>query len=400
MVSGIITCLIILMKKRKYLLNSAGKFHNFEIGRELLKKNQLSKIISGYPWFKLKKEGIPKKFVDANGLIRILREPIIKLRSFKQIDHFLNIYGLQKIDKITSKIIDKDDEIDVLIAQSSCGLESGKNTKNKGKLYVCDRTSTHIDFQNNILQEEYKTLNLDYIPMNNWYLDRERKEYEEADMILVPSNFNKSTFGDNLNDKVKVLEFGVNNKIFFRNENIKKSNTYFDILFLASKSVRKGLHYLIEAFKKFKHPNKRLHVIGSKTSDNHFYEKKLQQENIIIYGHVDHLKLNDLINTCHVYVLPSIEEGFAFTISQVAAAGCPVIITENTGAGDFVRKSNCGFVIPIRSINSIVDKLTLLAEDKILLKELSLNAENYSKENNWETYVKNLETIINEKIND
>ena len=33
-------------------------------------------------------------------------------------------------------------------------------------------------------------------------------------MILVPSNFNKSTFGDNLNDKVKVLEFGVNNKNF------------------------------------------------------------------------------------------------------------------------------------------------------------------------------------------
>ena len=193
-------------------MSTAGKFHHFELGKVLYKKNQLSKIISGYPWFKLK-EGI-KKFVEANGLIRILREPIVKLRSFKQIDHFLNINAQQKIDKITSKIIDKDDEIDVLIAQSKCGLESGKNIKSKGKLYVCDRLSTHIDFQNNILQEEYKSLNLNYIPINNWYLDRERKSYEEADMILVPSNFNKSTFGDNLNDKVKVLEFGVNNKKF------------------------------------------------------------------------------------------------------------------------------------------------------------------------------------------
>jgi starch synthase len=388
------------MKKRKYLLNSAGKFHHFELGKVLLKKNQLSKIISGYPWFKLKKEGIPKRFVEANGLMRVLREPLIKLKSFKQIDHFLNIYAQKKIDKITSKIIDKDDEIDVLIAQSKCGLESGKNIKSKGKLYVCDRLSTHIDFQNNILQEEYKELNLEYTPIKSWYLDRERKEYEAADMILVPSNFNKSTFGDNLKDKVKVLEFGVNNKNFFRNENIKKSNTHFDILFLASKSVRKGLHYLIEAFKKFKHPNKRLHVIGSNTSDSRFYEKKLQQENIIIYGHVDHLKLNDLINTCHTYVLPSIEEGFAYTILQVAAAGCPVIVTENTGAGDFVRRSNCGFVVPIRNINSIVDKLTLLADNRILLNELSFNAQNYSKENNWETYFKKLESIINEKIND
>ncbi|ARJ49526.1 glycosyltransferase family 4 protein [Candidatus Pelagibacter sp. RS40] len=386
------------MKKRKYLLNSAGKFHHFEIGKELYKKNQLSKIISGYPWFKLKKEGIPKRFVVAHGLTRVLREPIAKLKSFKQIDHFLNINAHKQIDKITSKIIDKDYEIDVLIAQSKCGLESGKNIKSKGKFYVCDRLSTHIDFQNNILQEEYKSLNLEYTPIKKWYLDREREEYEEADMILVPSNFNKSTFGDKLNDKVKVIEFGVNNKIFFRNENIKKSNTYFDILFLASKSVRKGLHYLIEAFKKFKHPNKRLHVVGSKTSDNHFYEKKLQQENIITYGHVNHLKLNDLINTCHAYVLPSIEEGFAYTILEVAAAGCPVIVTENTGAGDFVRRSNCGFVVPIRSINSIVDKLTLLADNKILLKELSLNAQNYSKENNWEKYLKKLESLINEKL--
>jgi len=388
------------MKKRKYLLNSAGKFHHFEIAKALLKKNQLSKIISGYPWFKLKKEGIPKRFVEANGLMRVLREPLIKLKSFKQIDHFLNIYAHKKIDAITSKIIDENNDIDVLFSQSKCGLESGKNIKSKGKLYVCDRTSTHIDFQNNILQEEYKELNLEYTPIKSWYLDRERKEYEAADMILVPSNFNKSTFEDNLKDKVKVLEFGVNNKIFFRNENIKKSNTHFDILFLASKSVRKGLHYLIEAFKKFKHPKKRLHVIGSNTSDSRFYEKKLQQENIIIYGHVDHSKLNDLINICHVYVLPSIEEGFAISILQVAAAGCPVIVTENTGAGDFVRRSNCGFVVPIRNINSIVDKLTLLADNRILLNKLSFNAQNYSKENNWEMYFKKLESIINEKIND
>ena len=35
-----------------------------------------------------------------------------------------------------------------------------------------------------------------------------------------------------------------------------KSDTYFDILFIGQISIRKGLHYLIDAFNKFKHPKK------------------------------------------------------------------------------------------------------------------------------------------------
>ena len=96
--------------------------------------------------------------------------------------------------------------------------------------------------------------------------------------------------------------------------------------------------------------------------------------------------------------MPSIEDGFAVSILQVAAAGCPVIVTENTGSGDFVRRSNSGFVVPMRSVNSIVDNLTHLADNDQLLKELSFNGQNYSKENDWDMYFKKLELII-EKIN-
>ena len=266
------------MKKKKYLITTAGKFHHFELAKAIYKKEQLTKIICGYPWFKLKKEGIPKNLISPFGLIRILREPLIKQKLFKEIDDFLNIYLHKKIDSITSKIIDENDDIDVLFAQSKTVLFSGEKIKKNGKLLVCDRTSTHIDFQNEILKDEYENLNLNYTPIKQWYLEREKISYENADLILVPSNFVKNTFKKELSSKIQVLEFGVNNKIFFRNENIKKSNSYFDILFLASKSVRKGLHYVLEAFEKFKHPNKRLHVVGSNTADKYFFEKKLQKK--------------------------------------------------------------------------------------------------------------------------
>ena len=386
------------MSKNKYIITTAGKFHHFDVAKVLEKNNQLFKIVSGYPWLKLKKEKVSKKFVEAQGIYRILREPILRNSRFKKIDNILNILSAKNLDNKTSKIIDQNKDVNVFIGQSQCGLKSGLKIKEKNKIYICERTSTHIEFQNNILKEEYQNLGLKYYDIDNWYIDREKQEYSESDIILVPSTFVKKTFDEKNLSKVRVLEFGVNTKNFFRDNNINKSDKHFDILYLANKSVRKGFHYVIEAFKKFKHPNKRLHIVGSNTLDQNYFKDKTSDDNMIIYGHVDHLKLNTIINLCHVYVLPSIEDGFATTILQVASAGCPVIVTENTGGGDFVRRSNCGFVVPIRGVESIVDKLTLLADNKILLNQLTENAKNYSLVNNWEKYFNKLETII-EQIN-
>ena len=387
------------MRKNKYIITTAGKFHHFDVARVIEKKNQLFKIVSGYPWFKLKKENVPKKFVEAYGIYRILREPIIRNSKFKKINDFLNILMEKKLDDITTKIIEDNENIDVFIGQSQCGLKSGLKIKKKNKIYICERTSTHIEFQNNILEEEYNLLGLKYNKIDDWVINREKEEYAQSDIILVPSNFVKSTFDKQYLSKIKVLEFGVNRQSFFRDHKIQKSDKNFDILYLANKSVRKGLHYALEAFKKFQHPNKRLHIVGSNTLDNNFFRNKINEDNMIVYGHVDHLKLNKIINFCHVYVLPSIEDGFATTILQVASAGCPVIVTENTGSGDFVRNSRCGFIIPIRDTRSIIDKLECFAENKKLIEEFSNNGQTYLDQHNWNYYFDQLDKIVEEKKN-
>ena len=385
------------MPKRKYVITTAGKFHHFDVARVIEKKNQLLKIISGYPWFKLKKENVEKKFVESHGLYRILREPLLNNSIFKKINDFLNITMEKKLDDISAKIIENNEDVDVFIGKSQCGIKSGLKIKEKKKIYICERTSSHIEFQNNILEEECNLLGLKYNKINDWYIEREKQEYAESDIILVPSNFVKSTFEKKYLPKIKVLEFGVDRKNFFRDPKIKKSDKYFDILYLANKSVRKGLHYALEAFQRFQHPNKRLHIVGSDTSDKNFFRNKISEDNMIIYGHINHFKLNEIINFCHIYVLPSIEDGFATSILQVASAGCPVIVTENTGSADFVRSSNCGFVIPIRNVRSIIDKFEIFAGNKELIEEFSKNGQTYLDKYNWNYYFDQLEKIVEEK---
>jgi Glycosyltransferase len=115
---------------------------------------------------------------------------------------------------------------------------------------------------------------------------------------------------------------------------------------------------------------------------------------MVIYGHVNHLKLNDIINKCHVYVLPSIEDGYGLTVTQAAAAGCPCIVTENTGASDFVKRNKCGFIVPIRDSNSIMEKLQTLSDNKNLFTEMSYNASSNAKSQSWSDYVEKLDNIV------
>ena len=131
------------MNNLKYILSCAGKFHHFEVAKILHKKNQLIKIICGYPYFKVKNEKIPKKFIEAYGLYRILREPIIRYQLFKKIDLFFEIQNAKKIDMATSKCIENSDNVDVLLSLSSVGVNSGKKIKSKKKfMFVKDLRHT------------------------------------------------------------------------------------------------------------------------------------------------------------------------------------------------------------------------------------------------------------------
>ena len=75
-----------------------------------------------------------------------------------------------------------------------------------------------------ILEEEYKNLGLDYIPINKWFIERELAEYENSDFILVPSKFVENTFIENKVFKSKVINFGSYQDSFFPIRNFKKSD--------------------------------------------------------------------------------------------------------------------------------------------------------------------------------
>jgi len=226
----------------------------------------------------------------------------------------------------------------------------------------------------------------------------ERKEYNDADLILTPSTFVSNTFKKFGFTNTLSLNFGINLDNFYPYKE-KQSKKTFDILFVGQLSVRKGLHYLINAFKKFDHPNKRLHIVGVETEEIDFFKGLIKfEDNIIFHGIKKGNDLRDMYNFADVFVLPSLEEGFAIVIKEALACGCPVIVSENTGAKEFVQENECGLVVPIKDSNSITKSLDQLNEDRTLLQKFSENAKAVSKNNTWDKYTEELNTHVSKLI--
>jgi len=379
--------------KNKFLLSCHGRFHYFEIAKVLYKNDQLSQIVSGYPWFKLKNENLPKNKVItvAFGIFTILAALLGKISSsiFKKLIQILHNIRAIYIDKRSSNFFENSN---VFLSLSGSGFETGKLFKIKNKIYICERSSAHILEQQEILRNEYLKYKINF-NINSWAIDRELNEYKEATFILIPSEFCKNSFSKYKIYNTEVIPYAANLANFFPIPKPKNKKT-FDILYIGALSLRKGLPYLLDAFNNFNHPNKQLHIIGSKTEDTILFEKKLNADNIKIYGHIPNNKLVQYINNADVFIIAGIEDGYSIVVPQVAACGLPSIVTSNVGAADAVSKYNYGFVVSPFSSHAITEKLYEIADKKDLLNQLSINAIKASSINTWENFVKSL----NERI--
>jgi glycosyltransferase involved in cell wall biosynthesis len=95
-----------------------------------------------------------------------------------------------------------------------------------------------------------------------------------------------------------------------------------------------------------------------------------------------------------VFVLPSLVEGFPMTALEAMACGVPVIVSENTFGLDVVRDGYNGYVVPIRDVGAIVDRLRLLAGDEALRSSMSKNARATAEEYSWEAFGRRLVELV------
>jgi len=382
------------MKKKNFLLITPGTFHYFDLAKALQKRQQLVKIITGYPKFKLARYKLLNNFIISSGLSQILLQLLnkigINLNNF--FTSSIQLFGFANLDKLA---LDYIQDADILLALSGCGSKSGIFFKKRNKIYICERSSSHILFINKILKEEYRKYGINF-SIDKRIIKRELNEYQQSNIILVPSKFAQNTFRKYNIFKTKVITFPSDNGIFKLINKKKKFNSdKFKIIYVGSLSLRKGLPYLLDAFNRLNFKGKELHLVGLKTSDYRLFKHKIDFSKTILHGHLSQSKVNELLNKSDVFVMPSLEEGAAIAVAQAMNTGLPVIVTKNTGWEEVVRKKSTGYVIDIRNSKILYQKLNHLIKNKSILEKFSRNSLKYSKNKTWDNYVSQLNQLVN-----
>jgi glycosyltransferase involved in cell wall biosynthesis len=351
------------------VVSVAGTFWQFDLARELESLGYLKRIYSSFPWMRLKREGLARERVRTFPWIHgpwMASQRYVTLPS--GLSKSIQLLNLRAFDAWVAGRIE---ECDALVALSGVGLQTGQVVQSRGGKHVCDRGSSHIRYQREILNEEYARWGFRGDRVDPRIVEREEAEYSQADAITVPSEFARRSFVEmGVPDaKVKTIPFGV------QLERFKKAGDRpagpFTVLFAGTVSIRKGVPYLLDAFAKFKHPSKQLLLAGPVEPEMRSLLPRFDLSSVDLPGRLSQTELARRMNASHVMVLPSVEDGFGLVMAQAMACGTPVIASENTGGPDLFMHGKEGFVVPIRSAEAITGCLTQLADDPDLQQRMS-----------------------------
>jgi glycosyltransferase involved in cell wall biosynthesis len=242
---------------------------------------------------------------------------------------------------------------------SSFGLRSLLVAKERfGALTVCDRGSTHILAQEELLMDEHERWGLKYRGIDRRVVERELEEYETSDLVAVPSSFAYRSFTERgiSPDRLIKVSYGTDLNVFRPQP---KRSDVFRVIFAGQISLRKGIPYLLEAVCDESMPRLELWLIGQVFPDVKQFLARYRGR----YRHlgvVPRRRLGEFYSQGSVLVVPSIEEGLALVQAQAMACGLPVVATRNAGADDLFTDGVEGFIVPPRDPNAIRERILRL----------------------------------------
>jgi glycosyltransferase involved in cell wall biosynthesis len=182
-------------------------------------------------------------------------------------------------------------------------------------------------------------------------------------------------------------------------EGLMKEKT-FNILFVGRLIERKGLNYLLEAFKNItsEYENARLYIAGDgplKDGYVEYVKNNKIDDKVFFLGRVDHMRMARLYRKCHLFVLPSLNEALGNVTQEALASGLPIVTTK-TGAAELMDGN--GFIINKKTSSEIENAIRILIGNKDLCDNMARKSRQLAEDMSWEKTAKKYYQIYNTSI--
>lgn len=244
---------------------------------------------------------------------------------------------------------------------------------------VLHRTNAHTAFAYEVTAREHQKLRIrlprkySHTYKKN-HLDREEKEYNLADKILVPSEFVAKTFLDRgfSQEKLLLIQYGYDPEKFYPGviPEIEHEERPLTVVFIGRGEPRKGLHYALKAWVDSGLCNRGRFLIGGDIDFFPDYRKMLDKwlshPSITVLGYVP--EVGEVLRKGDIFVLPSLEEGSAKLTYEARACGCVLVVSDCTGAR--CKHMEEGLVHRAGDVSMLREHLLMLERDRTLLNRL------------------------------
>src|SRR5580704_1653445 len=351
-----------------------GRFHGFDLARALIARNHDVHIFTNYPIWAARRFGVPAERVRsfwAHGIAARIVDRM-GLRIGEMVSRSLHT----SFSKWAMKQVNQENW-DVVHAFSGVAEDLFAGTPGIPRHFLV-RGSSHIRYQRRILLDETARTGVKLEAPCDWMVQREEREYRMCDRLCVLSTFAWRSFVEAgvPASKLALLPLGVNVKAFRPSAEILaerrrriRSGAPLRVIFAGTLCFRKGLYDFDKIARAVDPRRFRFQVVGSVAPEAKKFAAKLPSS-VELVPRQPHAKLPEWYAGADLFMLPTLEDGFAVVLTQASAGGLPILATTNCAAPDFVRDGQNGWVLPIRDPGAFIDRLRWCDEHREEVAEM------------------------------
>lgn len=184
-------------------------------------------------------------------------------------------------------------------------------------------------------------------------------EYEHATWICAGSTYVRDTLVHHGVDAGKILvnHYGVDGTRWHASYQNRKPTGTMVFAYVAGITPRKGIHYLIDAWRRILPDNGELWIAGGSL------EKVVEvcgelPPSVKVWGRLSHSQMQEFYSSVNVYVLPTLLEGLARSGIEAMSAGLPLVTTVESGLTDIMVDGETGWVVQVKDVDSLCKRIS------------------------------------------
>jgi glycosyltransferase involved in cell wall biosynthesis len=216
-----------------------------------------------------------------------------------------------------------------------------------------------------------------------WLHQRRLRDLELAERILVPSEHiaARLCLHGTPPEKIRIVPYAADVRRF-RPDPAKRHDARCTFLFAGGITQRKGIKYLLDAWRRIRRPGWRLQLLGALPRVLGPLPGYLGEVEHL--GRLGHAEVPARMAAADVFVFPSLFEGSAVVTYEALACGLPSVVTPN--AGSVVRDGIEGLLVPARDVERLAEAMEQLGTDPARRAGMAEAARRRAEEFDWPRY--------------